>query len=100
MNVRLFILAAISFGCGLVFQYTNVIQFDDYYASSSEELSHRRNQLYMQFLTIRGVINPDETDTWKSMSDGRMKALTITYALGGISLIGGILITGLNKQKT
>ena len=96
MNIRLFVLAAISFGCGLVFQYSNVIEFDDYYASSEwERQSGKFRSLNRDVYTgQRGKAYSE------SMSDGRKYAVTIAYALGGISLIGGILITGLNKEKT
>lgn len=96
MNIRLFILAAISFGCGLSFQYTNVIEFDDYYASSEWERRSGR------FMSISKDVNTGQRGKAysESMSDGRKYAVTIAYALGGISLIGGILITGLNKEKT
>ena len=116
MNIRLFILAAISFGCGLSFQYTNVIEFDDYYTLSLTEVrnrmlrsatttpygenagAHVANNLRIanQFYDL--PLSAFEAE--KYMSKGRKNAVTVAYALGGISLIGGILITGLNKEKT
>jgi hypothetical protein len=124
MNIRLFIVAAVSFGCGLSFQYSDVIEFDDNYTLSLEQvrrsvieraLARPRKNLFqatvannlilageLYDLPLTDIMDLPLSDfvAAKYMSKGRQNAVTVAYALGSISLIGGILITGLNKEKT
>ena len=109
LNIRLFILAAISFGCGLSFQYSNVIEFGDNYTESLSQRQH--DQKVREIYRARTTGSGDAFEIYKTpasefmpvekyISDGRKTAITIAYALGGLSLIGGFLITGLDKKET
>ena len=107
LNIRLFILATLGFIAGVVFQFTDIIEFDDNYNDSefsrefsafAEDISGMTLREKIEYAQIKEStgIRPIKA---KYMSDGRKFAIAASHFVGVLALIVGLLITGLKTEN-
>lgn len=105
LNIRLFILATLGFMAGVVFQFTDIIKFDDNYhdsefareAAYTAEITSGMGIKEAMEYNIQNLSNMPKKA--KYMSDGRKFAIAASHFVGVLALIVGFLITGLKTQK-